>query len=32
MVRKAIEQIEFNGGSTLTSQAVDLAIKGKKFK
>jgi hypothetical protein len=27
MVRKAIEDIEFKGGSTLTSQAIDLAIK-----
>ena len=27
MVRKAIEDIEFKGGSTLTSQAVELAIK-----
>lgn len=27
MVRKAIEEIEFIGGSTLTSQAIELAIK-----
>lgn len=27
MVRKAIEDIEFKGGSTLTSQAIELAIK-----
>lgn len=27
MVRKAIEEIEFKGGSTLTSRAIDLAIK-----
>lgn len=27
MVRKAIEEIEFKGGSTLTSQAIELAIE-----
>lgn len=27
MVRKAIEEIKYNGGSTLTSKAVELAVQ-----